>query len=416
MRLLSKLALASALATASFSIASAPAFAKDKKEDSAPKLKNSKKFVEAYLVVDGFVKSGDIASAKTAAETALAAIENDDDKLVAGQMMLTIADKTEPKDAAFAIRGYDLLLGSTSLSAQDRPVIAFNAGRMAYSLKDYAKTITYMEMAKAAGMNSADLLIIEGHSRLSIDDMSGFETMRGAVSAKRVAGETPPEQWLRLGAAAAERMKNDAELIYWTREWVKYYPTQENWRLALGIFTDRTEMPQDVAIDMFRLRRKTETLVSEADYFDYLESMSINSVILLPREALDTIDEGIAAGVISADTTFVKEARADATEGLADDEKTGATREKTAVASNNGSSILSVADVALNYGNFARAIELYDLAAAAGANTNLTNMRKGIALYEMGNMDGAKSAFGAVTGTPHKDIAGYWLLLIETAK
>ena len=144
--------------------------------------------------------------------------------------------------------------------------------------------------------------------------------------------------------------------------------------------------------------------------------MSIISVILLPREALDTIDEGIAAGVISADTTFVKEARADATEGLADDEKTGATREKTAVASNNGSSILSVADVALNYGNFARAIELYDLAAAAGANTNLTNMRKGIALYEMGNMDGAKSAFGAVTGTPHKDIAGYWLLLIETAK
>jgi tetratricopeptide (TPR) repeat protein len=416
MRLLHKLALASALATASFSIAAAPAFAKDKKEDSAPKLKNSKKFVEAYLVVDGFIQSGDIASAKTAAEAALAAIENDDDKLVAGQMMLTIADKTDPKDAAFAIRGYDLLLASTSLSAQDRPVIAFNAGRMAYSLKDYAKTIAYMELAKTAGMNSPDLLVIDGHSRLNLDDTSGFETMRAAVSGKRSAGEVPPEQWLRLAAGAAERLKNDSELIYWTRAWVQFYPTQANWRLALGIYIDRTEIPQDAAIDMFRLRRKTQTLVSEADYFDYLESMSINSVILLPREALDTIDEGLAAGVINAQSSFVKEARADAAEGLADDEKNGAAREKKAIASNNGNSILSVADVALNYGNFARAIELYDLAAAAGADTNLTNMRKGIALYEMGNMDAAKAAFGAVTGMPHKDIAGYWLLLIESAK
>lgn len=416
MRLLSKLALASALATASFTMAAAPALAKDKKEASAPKLKNSKKFVEAYLVVDGFIKSGDLAGAKSAAENAIAAIENDDDKLVAGQMMLTIADKTEPKDAAFAIRGYDLLLGSASLSAQDRPVIAFNAGRMAYSLKDYPKTITYMELAKAAGMNSPDLLVIEGHSRLSLDDISGFDTIRGAVSAKRTVGEVPPEQWLRLAAAAAERLKNDAELIYWTRAWVQYYPTQENWRLALGIFTDRTKMQQDAAVDMFRLRRKTETLVSEADYFDYLESMSINSVILLPREALETIDEGIAAGVINAETPFVKEARADAVAGLADDEKNNAAREKKAVSSNNGSSILSVADVALNYGNFARAIELYDLAAAAGADANLTNMRKGIALYEMGNLDGARAAFAAVSATPNKEIAGYWLLYIETAK
>ena len=412
MRLLGKLALASALATATVAMAAAPVYAKDKKEDKAPKLKNSKKFVDAYIVVDNLIKAGDIAGAKAAADAAIAAIENDDDRLVAGQMMLTIADKTEPKDAASAIRGYDLLLASSSLSPQDRPVIAFNAGRMAYSLKDYSKAIGYFEASKAAGMNSPDLLVLEGHSRLSLDDTSGFETMRSAVTAKRAAGEVPPEQWLRLAAGAAERLQNDAELIYWTRTWVQYYPTQQNWRLALGIYTARNEIPQGAAIDMFRLRRKTDSLVSEADYFDYLEAMSVNGVILLPREALDTLQEGINAGVISAETPFVKAALEDAKSGLADDEVNAASREKKAVDSNNARSILSAADVALNYGKFDRAIELYDLAAAAGADANITNMRKGIAYMELGNKQAARDAFNAVTASPNKDVAGYWLLLL----
>ncbi len=416
MRLLGKLALASALATATFSMAAAPAFAKDKKEDKAPKLKNSKKFVEAYTVVDGLIKAGDVAGAKAAAENAIAAIETEDDRLVAGQMMLTIADKAEPKDAAYAIRGYDLLLASTSLSPADRPVIAFNAGRMAYSLKDYSKAVVYFDAAKAAGYNGADLFVLEGHSRLSLDDQSGFDTMRNAVKLKLASGEAPPEQWLRLAAGGAERLKNDVELIYWTRIWVQYYPKKDTWRLALGIFTDRTQLPQEVAIDMFRLRRKTDTLVSEADYFDYLEAMSVNGVILLPREALDTINEGVASGVLSESAQFVKAAKSDATTGLADDERSSAAREQKAVASNNSRSILSAADVAMNYGKFGRAVELYDLAAANGADANVTNMRKGIALYELGDKDGAKAAFSLVTGAPNAEVAGFWLLLIESDK
>ena len=393
MRLLGKLALASALATASFSMAVAPAYAKDKKEkkEEAPKLKNSKKFVEAYLVVDGFIKAGDIPGAKAAAEGAIAAIENDDDRLIAG---------------------FDLLLASSSLGVADRPIIAFNAGRSAYSLKDYGKAISYFETAKAAGMDSPDLLVLEGHSRLSLDDLTGFETMRAAMAGKRAAGQVPPEQWLRLAAGAAERLKNDAELIYWTRTWVQYYPTQQNWRLALGIYTARTDIPQNAATDVFRLRRKTDSLVSEADYFDYLESMSVNGVILLPREALDTIEEGISDGTISADKPFVKTALADAKAGLADDEVNAAAREKKAVDSNNARSILSAADVAMNYGKFDRAIELYDLAEKAGADANVTNMRKGIAYFELGNKSAARAAFNAVSATPNKDIAGYWLLLV----
>ncbi len=419
MRLFGKLALASALATATLSMAVAtPALAQKKdnkkKEESAPKLKNSKGFFAAYVATDALITAGDIAGAKAAAEAAIAAIENDDDKLVGGQLLLTIADKQTPKDLVLAVRGYDLLLSTPSLAAADRPVIAYNAGRMAYTLKDHAKAIKYMEVARAAGYSSPDMEVIDGHSRLNLDDTSGFDVMRAAVAGKVAANEAPSEQWLRLPAGAAERMKNPTELLYWTRELVKFYPTKENWRLALALFDMEVQIPQDMRVDYYRLRRETKSMVSEREYADYLDAVSLNGLILLPQEALDTIQEGIDAGILTADEQFVKEFRADARTALADDEANSAAREKRAIASGNGRSILSSADVALNIGNNARAVELYDLAAQNGADANVTNLRKGIALYKMGDKSAAKLAFTAVTGAPRAEIAAFWLLLIDT--
>ncbi len=414
MRLLGKLALASALATATLSMAVAtPAIAKEKKEDKGSKLKNSKGFVDAYLATDALIKAGDIAGAKASAEAAVAAVENDDDRMVAGQLLLNIADRTDPKDAALAIRGFDLLIASASMPAAEKPGFAFRAGAMAYTAKDYQTAVTYMEKAKSMGYAAPEMHLIAGQARLNLNDAQGYEDMRAAVAGKAAAGEVAPEQWLRLTAGAAERSQNSTELVYWTRSIVQNYPTKENWRLALGIYEAEASIPQDMLIDLFRLRRKTGTLISEADYAGYFESMSVNGLILLPQEALDAIEEGVASGVLSRSMQFVKETSADAQTALADDKANSAAREKRAVDSKNARSILSSADVALNVGNYARAIELYDLAAAAGADANVTNMRKGIAFFEMGDSAAAKAAFGAVQGSPRADIASYWMLYVD---
>ena len=416
MRLLGKLALASALATATLSMAVAtPAFAKEKKEkkDEAPKLKNSKGFIDAYLITDGLLKAGDIAGAKATVDATVAAIENDDDRLIAGQLLLNIADKTDPKDSPLAIRGFDLLIASASMPAADKPGFAFRAGAMAYTSKDYQTAVAYMEKAKSMGYTAPEMHLIAGQARLNLNDAQGFDDMRAAVAGKTAAGEVPPEQWLRLTAGAAERSQNSTELVYWTRAIVQNYPTKENWRLALGIYEAEASIPQDMLVDLFRLRRKTGTLISEADYAGYLDSMSVNGLILLPKEALDTINEGIASGVLSASDLFVKEALADGKSALADDQANSAAREKRAVDTKNARSLLSSADVALNVGNYARAIELYDLAAAAGADANVVNMRKGVTYFEMGDSGAAKAAFGLVQGAPRSDIASYWMLYVD---
>ena len=112
-----KWALAGAMATATLTMAVAtPAFAKDdKKEAKAPKMKNSKAFAAAYEPVVILLQAGDIAGAKAASDAAVAAIETEDDKFIAGNLLLSIADKPDPKDYALAIRGFDLLLGSASV-------------------------------------------------------------------------------------------------------------------------------------------------------------------------------------------------------------------------------------------------------------------------------------------------------------
>ena len=284
---------------------------------------------------------------------------------------------------------------------------------MAFNLKEYAQVVTYMDMAKSMGYSSPEMFLLAGQARLTLGDAAGYEEMRSAVAAKITAGEVPPEQWLRLTASSAEKSKNSVELLYWTRAMVQYYPTKENWRLALGIYEGEVQIPQDAMVDLFRLRRKTETLISEADYAGYIESVSLNGLILLPQEAIDTLQEGINAGVLSASTLFVKESLTDAKSAMADDKANSAAREKKAIASSNGRSILSAADVALNYGNYERAVELYDLAAQNGMDANVTNMRKGIALFELGNPADAKVAFSSVSGSPRSDIASYWMLLID---
>ena len=71
-------------------------------------------------------------------------------------------------------------------------------------------------------------------------------------------------------------------------------------------------------------------------------------------------------------------------------------------------------DAYLGYGEYAKAAELYRAALTkSGVDTNLANLRLGIALARSGDKAGATAAFNAVTG-PRADIAKYWLLYLST--
>lgn len=195
MRFFGKLALATAMATATATMAMMPTTAAMAKEQ---KLKNSKGFANAYVAVKEEVDAGDAAGAKAAYEKAIAAIENEDDRYIAGSLGLEVAKLDD--DKAVENRALELMLASTSAPAEVKGQVALQLAFSAYNAKQYQKAIDYAAKGKELGSTDPQLDFVSGLSKLSLNDAAGFDKMRSAISAMAASGDQAPEQWYALAA------------------------------------------------------------------------------------------------------------------------------------------------------------------------------------------------------------------------
>ena len=75
---------------------------------------------------------------------------------------------------------------------------------------------------------------------------------------------------------------------------------------------------------------------------------------------------------------------------------------------------MGTADAYLGYGDYAKAATLYRAALGkSGVDSNLANLRLGIALGRSGDKAGATTALNAVSG-PRAGIAKLWLTWLST--
>ena len=91
-------------------------------------------------------------------------------------------------------------------------------------------------------------------------------------------------------------------------------------------------------------------------------------------------------------------------------DKPFAVQEKQAQASKDGALASQTADAYLGAGNYAKAIEYYNLALQKGGpiNADEVNTHLGIAMALSGDKAGAKAKFAAVATAPRTDIANLW--------
>ena len=83
--------------------------------------------------------------------------------------------------------------------------------------------------------------------------------------------------------------------------------------------------------------------------------------------------------------------------------------EKRAAGAAKGDVAMQTGDAYLGQRNYAKAVEMYRLALQKGSiDANVVNTRLGIALALSGQKAEAKTAFGAVAGSPRADIARFW--------
>lgn len=419
MKFVSKLAMATALTLGISALGTAPALAQkaDKKADknaaAGPELKVSDEFRKAAVAGETALKAKDLATADTQIAAAETLAKNDDEKYYSaflrlqlelerknevGQMKALGILATNPKTPADRINVYgaiyNYMVGSTFL-AQKKP----------------AEAIPSLLKARELGSTQPDLpvLLANAYAATGKPNESIAEVTR-AIEASKAAGRKPPVDWYKFAIPRVNATGDRAAMADWLKRFIAEYPTVQNWRWAIQVYRQGTAAASKTEkINLYRLMRATNALADRGDYSDYSFAAQQSG---LPWEAVAVIDEGRKAGKVTASDsdvqrTYTASQTAVKSEGSLDG------LAKQAAAAKDGRSASQTGDAFLASGNYARALELYDLSLQkGGVDADEVNLNRGVALRALGRKDEARTAFTAVKGA-HANLALLWIASVD---
>lgn len=393
---------------------------KDRDKDKAaaatqgPQLQVSAEFRKPAAAAETAIKARDWATAETQLVLAEAVAKNEDEKYFAATMRLQVEANTDDKEGTIA--ALDALIASPKTPAANLANFNFVRGDATFKLKRRAEAIPFLLKARELGFANADLPLMLAQAYFDSNKLpEGVAEIEKAIAASRAAGTKPPEAWYKFVVAKLYGAGDRSATAVWLMREVNEYPTLANWRRVIVLYRDSTNaakisLDRPQKLDLFRLMRATGALADQNDYIDYAQA-AVNSG--LPWETIAVIDEGRKSGKLpatesdsvqfytSAQTTLKNEGSLDA---LATDAAAAAT----------GKDALGTGDAFLASGNYARALEMYDLALQKGSiDTNVAQLHRGTALFHLGRKPEARAAFELVQGAPLKDIAGFWIAWID---
>ncbi len=406
MKKISSFALGMALAlgaTCGVSLIATPAFAK--KEEKGPSYKLTKEVQTALSQSQKLLDAKDIPGAAAKAAEAAAAVKTDDDKFVTGQITYNVG--AAKNDTALIEQATKMMLDSGKAPDDLKKKLMQNMGAFAVQRKDYAGALTQFKALDAAYPNDPDIIVsLAELYQTNKQTPEAVATLQKAIDAKKATGQAVPESWYKRMLAIAYDAKRVDLAVPASFALVSAYPTQDNWRDSLIIFRDSSRLDDQANLDLMRLMRAAGALKGEADYYEYANAAYLKG---LPGEAKAVIDEGVAAKALNpGKPSFVELSKLSGSKVAAD--KASLPKLTTqAKAAANGKLALGTGDAYLGYNDYAKAVELYQLALTkGGVDTNIVNTRLGIAQARAGMKAEAAASFAKVTGEPRATIAKFW--------
>ena len=346
------------------------------------------------------------ASAQMAA--AEAAVMNADDRLVIGQFQINLGGYLN--DIPMRQRGAKNMLDSAKLDPTKVAEFQYYLGNFAYANKDYPTAQTALAAAIAGGHPADDTaeLLADSYAKAN-NPKGGLDAMRKVVDARRAAGKPIPAAWLKRANTIAYTNKLGPEAIDWAILQVQLQPNNFNWLGSAQLVRQFSGFGPQETLDLFRLMLRSGALDNEPKFVsnEYKEYIEAADPRRLPGEVVKVIDKGTAAGALSGG--WVTEARATANGRIAADKASLGGQAGTA---RDGMAVAAVADAYLNYGDAAKAEELYAAALTKGAtDKDRVLTRLGIAQVDQGKWAAAKDSFGKVAGM-RTNLAKLWLIYI----
>jgi hypothetical protein len=425
MKSISRAAIAASLMASVAGIAvSAPAAAQKKKEEAkASPLKLSKDVQNPAALAQKALAAKDYATMTAQLATAQAAAKTDDDRYIVAALQLQMA-ATQIQDARAANQPVnedslkaplDALIANPKTPATDLPKFNYQRGIMAANAKDTPGALAFFQRAQQLGYNDPNLSLQMVKLRMDSGDIAGGSAeLEKSIDAQVAAGQKPTEDLYRYAIAKTNQKKMGPQTTAWIKKYVVAYPTAKNWRDGIVTYgmtqSSAVVLDKPQKVDLYRLMRAAKALADQYDYENYAQWTYDMG---LPYETKAVLTEGRANGKIPASSASANDLLKVATAAVAT-EGSLAPVEAKAKAGANGRVAANTGDAYLGSGNYAKAIELYQVALQkGGVDADTVNTRLGIALAGSGDKAGAKAAFATVKGAPRADIAALWTTYLD---
>ncbi|WP_300974563.1 hypothetical protein [Sphingomonas sp. LHG3406-1] len=380
---------------------------------AAPKLQVSKEAGPALQALEKAVKENRTAEVPALAAAALAVAKTNVDRYFAYRLQLPVLATGGNEPALLtALEG---TIESGVPTGDDLGNLALNAAKLNYNkgaadTAAQAKAAAQIEQAVVALPNSGDAHYIRGLVlNRQKKPAEAVASLQKAQSIWAAAGK-PFDQGIAdqlFAIAYNARLPVARELAVGQ---VKAAPNAKNWRTAIKITEQFSNLPAADKIDLFRLQRATQSFEGEGDYYPYVDALLTRG---LPGEAQAVLNEAFAANKLDRNKAAWKEMHSAASARVTADKASLAAGEKAALSAATARPALATGDAFMSYGDYAKAAALYRAALGkSGVDADLANLRLGIALARSGDSAGATTALNAVKGT-RAGIAQMWLLYLQ---
>lgn len=331
-------------------------------------------------------------------------IDNQSDRYIWGQFAINYGVLTDNPDLQLAGIVEETASG---LQTQARKGQLANAKAMIHFERgEYAEARQAFQAALDAGNPDANLRNNIVVTYIREGDRAGALDYINTMIEEQAAVGTPSEELL-LRAYSLARELEVADSNDYAVNLVRHYPSAKNWANAIILVRQDPAMSDEAVLDLQRLMVRTDAVQNRGDitaiinYADHLKR---------PQEVLDAIAFGIEKGYLEPGEALVVQERKSAQNQVALD-KGGelASLDADARAPNALLTTIVVAgDAFLNYGQPAKAEELYRIAMTKpGADVAELMTRIGIAQLEQGRIDEARSTFADVSGN-RAPVANLW--------
>lgn len=422
MRFVTPVALALTLALAGGAV-SAPAFAakKDEKKGGAPKLNVSPDVIKALQTAQQAAGKQDFAAAKAALADADSKAKSNDDKYQIGAVKLNTSIAS--KDAAMQGEALTQMLDSGLTPPEQVGQFNAIAADQALQMKNYDLAITHARAALQAGYKP-DVVNVAlaqayfgkaGTANSSVEpqrglNQQGLAALKAAADATKAAGGQVPAQWYQIGVSRAANAKLP-EVTEWAKMAYQAAPSGENLRTLIRLFQQANpNISNRENLDVMRLMATSGGLVVSQDYLEYAEMASKTGIY---GEVKTAIDAGRSKGVLSASQGG--DLYQPAVAKITGDKGSLGSAEADARKAANGKIAAATADAYLGYGDYAKAVAMFELAKQkGGVDADEINTRMGIAKALSGDNASAKAAFQSVQAGSRKQIADLWLAYLGT--